>query len=514
MTNLGDEVEKYVKTRLANYQPLPIRAPKVIHDTVWGSNLFMPYEIALLDLPLVQRLRRISQVAVAALVYPSSNHNRFEHSLGVAVIAEQLVNALFQKLGERERKGRKQYVDLNMKDYVMKHVRIAALMHDCGHGPFSHLSEAVYKRFTDIREIKKQNEILSNASAHEILSYLIVTSDSFKVYFQKHIAREYDIDVDLNMVGQMIVGYVDKPELAFIVDIINGAFDADKLDYIQRDSHFTGIKMVLDLHRLFHTIDLVYDKQARLRLSVDISGVSTLEQIVFNKMMLFNTVYHHHKVRAAENVFRDLVLMIKEKGIPVRGVRFNSAADFLYLTDDDIYTLTSHEDPKIKNLAINLTNRRLPKRALVLSRKTTAQDPADLLGLVKACERDMISLRKAISKVTATNGEPVSADEVWIDLRDGPSFEEAVLCPIKSIGEKGDYIELREVLPVGDWVKAFSQVKWTGYVFSYPNDRKAVYNATKELLRNVFNIELNEFAWKLCKVEDVDTAIDSKQPQN
>jgi len=75
LLDLKEEVEKYVTKQLPDYKLLHIRAPKVIHDTVWGSNLFMPYEVALLDLPLIQRLRRISQVAVASLVYPSGNHN-------------------------------------------------------------------------------------------------------------------------------------------------------------------------------------------------------------------------------------------------------------------------------------------------------------------------------------------------------------------------------------------------------------------------------------------------------
>jgi len=85
---------------LKDYKPQHVRGPKVIHDTILGSNLFLAHEIAVLDLPLLQRLRRINQVDVVSLVFPSGNHNRFEHSLGVAVIAEKIVSAIYRKVRE------------------------------------------------------------------------------------------------------------------------------------------------------------------------------------------------------------------------------------------------------------------------------------------------------------------------------------------------------------------------------------------------------------------------------
>jgi len=149
--NLRDKVNKFVKEQLCNYQPIHVRAPKVIHDSILGSNLFLPYEIAVLDLPIIQRLRRISQVAVASFVYPSGNHNRFEHTLGVAVIGEKLVDSLYRKIDEGKLSNLYQNVKLE-RNFVCEHVRMAAILHDCGHGPFSHVSEKVYKNFDDIKE--------------------------------------------------------------------------------------------------------------------------------------------------------------------------------------------------------------------------------------------------------------------------------------------------------------------------------------------------------------------------
>ncbi|PKM80490.1 MAG: hypothetical protein CVU89_13130 [Firmicutes bacterium HGW-Firmicutes-14] len=282
MSSLKDTVEAYVKSRLENYTPSLVRAPKVIHDTILGSNLFYPHEIAVLDIPLLQRLRRINQVDVVPLVFPSGNHNRFEHTLGVAVISEKLIKALFARIDNLEEIGLERFNNTDLAfHYCLYHIRMAAIMHDCGHGPFSHMSEQVYRHFEDLKEEKKTNPKLNGASPHEILSYMIVTSVSFKNFFEKQIKPHYGVDLDLEIVGEIIVGYTGRLREAYIVEIINGGFDADKLDYIQRDSHFTGIKMVLDMPRLFYTIETL-DIDGKLRLSVDLSGIATLEQIVFN----------------------------------------------------------------------------------------------------------------------------------------------------------------------------------------------------------------------------------------
>lgn len=162
---------------------IDVRARKIIHDSILGSNLFYPHEIAILDLPIIQRLRRVNQVDVVPLVFPSGNHNRFEHTLGVAVIGKKLIKALFDKIADINCLGIKGF---NNKDecykYYLDHVRMAAILHDCGHGPFSHMSEQVYKHFPDIKEAKQTNSKLNGASYHEILSvYSGQSSQSFQL---------------------------------------------------------------------------------------------------------------------------------------------------------------------------------------------------------------------------------------------------------------------------------------------------------------------------------------------
>jgi HD superfamily phosphohydrolase len=507
LTVLADNVNAVVEDSLRSHRPETIRAPKVIHDTVLGSNLFMPHEIAVLDLPLVQRLRRINQVDLVPLVFPSGNHNRFEHTLGVTVIADRLANALGRRL-----KGREPSPAV-MDDNYINHLRMAAVLHDCGHGPFSHISEDVYRVYPAIHDEIASNTRLQGASPHEVLSFLIVTSPAFRDYFREHVQRPYHVEFDLDLVADMIVGRANTPKVAYLTDIINGAFDADKLDYIQRDSHFTGIRMVLDLERLFYTVDVIEDKSGRIRLSVDMSGVSTLEQIVFSKMLLFSTVYHHHKVRSAECLFRSIFERLMATGEGVHGVRIDGPASFLRLTDTDVYALSvGSADVTVAELARDLCLRRLPKRAMVISSKTVTPDTLPCLGDLMALyeKPDLIAqVRESIADRCKQAGQDVSRADIWVDIPSGPKFKEGKDWPIKSPESVGGFVRLRDMMPVEDWVRAFSENKWRGYVFTRPEYREPVFEATRATLRELFSIEVTPYSRVLCKMDEPTAGVEA-----
>ena len=206
-------INEYVTRLLKGYKHNKVNGAKVIHDSVHGTNIFYPYEIAFLDLPIVQRLRRISQTDVASLVFPAGNHNRFEHTVGTTVVAGQMINSIFDRC----------HIDLPdvSKDFIYNNCRVAAILHDCGHGPYSHLSEQLYSK--QFKFIKQNNPVLTGANAHEILSYFIVTSDSLKNFNKNIIKKYYNVEIDLDFVGKMIVGYINKrtrKNLGFATEIM------------------------------------------------------------------------------------------------------------------------------------------------------------------------------------------------------------------------------------------------------------------------------------------------------
>jgi hypothetical protein len=274
-----------------------------------------------------------------------------------------------------------------------------------------------------------------------------------------------------------------------LVDVVNGAFDADKLDYIQRDSHFTGIKMVLDVDRLFHTIN-ARNIQDKKRLAVDMSGVNTLEQIMFNKMMLLCTVYHHHKVRAAECLVKSILNKLLELE------SWESASDLLYLTDTKIYSLIEHKDKAISRLAEAVASRHLPKRAFVMSRKILIDGRKTLIDLSGSLEKQM-EFSEALAELCG-----LSNDDIWFDIKKEPKFDEANSCPVIFTRRGDNWTPLSDVFPIDAWIKTFSQNKWKAYVFTWPEYRERVFAATCKLLRKM-NIGFDEEAARVeCKMED------------
>lgn len=479
-------INTYVSAQLKEYKPKLISTPKVIHDSVHGTNIFYPHEIAFLDLPIIQRLRRISQTDVASYVFPAGNHNRFEHTIGVTAISGQMVEAIFSK----QNNPLSEDID---KSFIFNNCRIAAILHDCGHGPFSHLSEQVYEKSLDT--IKQKNVVLQGASAHEILSYYITTSEPLKEFNDTIIKGKYNINIDLDFIGEIIVGYIDRKQksaLAFAVEIINGAFDADKLDYILRDSHSTGIRMALDLPRLMYTLDVIKDEQGLNRLAIDISGVSALEEIVFNKMMLTSALYHHHKVRAAGCILKDIFRSSDKFNVPV---------DYLYYTDDQIFNIDNTSKITIKNLSM-LKNRNIPKRAFCFSSRTlkNVSDLQKIMAVLEEDEKRQAIIDNISSYIRNNLNSDVPNYEIWIDSPKNPKFKEATQCIIKSEGSENNYLLLRNVFPTDDWVRAFSENKWQGFVYTLPENCEVVSAASKYVFENVFEIEFNDLSNKLCKI--------------
>lgn len=279
--NLDGEIDDFVQDCLAEYEPQTPKRRKAIHDTIWGTQVFSPAEIDLLDCPLIQRLRGIHQTSFAFLTFPSATHSRFEHSLGVAVVATKMADALNRKRAN------------TVSPVQLQELRIAGLLHDCGHGILSHISEEFYGRHQWIRELK-DDPFYQAAKPSEILAHKIVISAPFKRLFERIQARHTQDSplqlMSLEKAAGFIIGQAQNTEERFLASIINGPFDVDKLDYIARDSYFTGLKLVVDIDRLLYALDVndvpVENGQMEKRLVIHASGVSAFEQILYSKVQL------------------------------------------------------------------------------------------------------------------------------------------------------------------------------------------------------------------------------------
>jgi hypothetical protein len=230
-----------------------------IHGFIQRSEL----EQKLIDTSVFQRLRGIKQLAMANLVYPGALHTRFDHSIGVMHVAGRMAEKL---IDDKE---------------IVRLISLTALLHDIGHGPFSHVSEDLLDKYYDKSKITPK----SKEKIHEKLTCQIIEQN-------EEIGKLLSPEEKKKMVA-LLCG---TQEESLVRGIISGPLDADKLDYLLRDSYFCGVKYgIYDLERLIGTLESHPEGQDRL-LAATYDGVYAIEQFVLAKYHLSTQVYRH-KIR-------------------------------------------------------------------------------------------------------------------------------------------------------------------------------------------------------------------------
>src|SRR6266849_6365322 len=370
---LDQRVERFVKWTFRDYRPVKPRGHKVINDSLLGNQYFSRHEVAVIDSPLLQRLKRIKQTGLVYQVYPSATHSRFEHSLGVATIAERCLHAIQERASVETGKI---IANFDRTSGDLAHLRMAAMLHDVGHGLCSHASEQIYELLGDLREFKNDPRYARNAPG-EILSYLIITSPTFRLWFNENVIEACGASLDLDLIGEMVLGRHKDPNLHFLAQIVSSPYDADKLDYIARDSYYCGLALTVDLPRFYSMISTAKEKDYSVLV---LRSYVPLEQILFSKMMLTGSVYHHHKAKCLDSMLRSTVQHIAENPseckIRLDGaeVSFANPVEYLYLTDDEFFNqIQPFGDEFVREMIGRFRRRDLFARCLEISRRTVTE---------------------------------------------------------------------------------------------------------------------------------------------
>ena len=232
-------------------------------------------EARLLDVPALQRLRRLRQLGLAYLAFPSAEHSRFTHALGALAIGSRAFDVFVQH-------GRAFFDDADAIKYQRRLVRAALLLHDVGHGPFSHASESVL----GVRHEERTAEILALPDVRSGLAAA---------------------DVDAADVLGLILGDPGSryPALRELVSGPN--LDADRMDYLQRDAYFSGVVTGrYDADQLIASLRL-FEKEDRVVMGIDGRGVVALESFVLARYMMFASVYFHHTTRVFERILQQVL---------------------------------------------------------------------------------------------------------------------------------------------------------------------------------------------------------------
>ena len=311
---------------------------------------------ALLDTEPVQRLRHIKQLGTVHLVYPSANHTRFEHSLGVYHLADRALDHLGIDGPRAER------------------VRAAALLHDVGHGPYSHNVEEVTFRHTG-KYHDDVHELLSGGAVGEVLA---------------------DHDLDPDRVADLVAGDGQYGQL------VSGELDVDRMDYLVRDAHHTGVPYgTIDHERLIRELTFVDGE-----LVLAEGNVQTAESLLLARALMNPTVYQHHVARIAKATLR--------RGAERLLDRTDTTAAELRRMDDHDLLVALRTTPSTAELARRLGTRDLYKRAV------WAELDAVPGHVVDADHATVSELESAIADRAG-----VSSGSVILDVPDRPSMTES-----------------------------------------------------------------------------------------
>jgi HD superfamily phosphohydrolase len=291
-----------------------------IKDPVHGYVYITEEEKEIVDSFPVQRLRRLRQLAGAEYVYPGANHTRFEHSVGVMYLAGKAVESpnISQRITEEE----------------AEMTRLAGLLHDVGHGPFSHVFEYLLEK-----ELGKTHE--------DITSWIVAKSE-----LKDTLAK---MGYNSKEMSLLATGRLRKPQKTFLDQIISSAVDVDKLDFIVRDTHHTGAEYgYVDIFRLIQALDVLGEN-----LAVDLGALSALESLIIARMESFKSIYFHRVGRAVQIM---LATAMEKANEELGLTRFKTPEDYLAMDDYVVWTKLRNCRESAKIIE-NLERRRLLKCA-------------------------------------------------------------------------------------------------------------------------------------------------------
>ena len=342
---------------------------------------------ALLDTPTVQRLRHIRQLGTVQLVYPSANHTRFEHSLGVYHLANRA-------LGELGIEGRQ-----------AERIRAAALLHDVGHGPFSHNIEELTHRYTG-KYHDDVDELLESGAVGEILR---------------------DHDLDPGHIAGLVAGDGQFGQL------VSGELDVDRMDYLVRDAHHTGVPYgTIDTERLIRELTFVDGE-----LVLDAGNVQTAESLLLARALMNPTVYMHPVARISKAMLRRATeRLIEETAID---------ADRVRRMDDHDLLVALRNTPETEGFAERYGSRRLLKRAVWAELQHV---PDQLLD----ADHDAIQEFES----TIADRAELPATDVIVEIPDEPTMREStsrvvVGGEIRDLGAQSPLVSALRTAQRGQW---------------------------------------------------------------
>jgi HD superfamily phosphohydrolase len=402
-------------------------------------------ERSIIDTPVFQRLRRIKQLAGAHLTYPGAVHTRFLHSLGVMLTASKIFSHLANYFPEKVDKDGLQLI------------RLAGMLHDIGHGPFSHTFEEVLSEKRGMTHEEVASMLISRTEIADLVSKAGFTAEE---------------------VSRLSVGK-DGLREKWVNQIISSYFDADILDYLPRDSFFTGVEYgLIDSERIIDSMLLWEDS-----LAIDEAALYALESLFIARYMMFKAVYFHRTVRAAVIMLSRAMLLVDD-AVGLTG--FKDPEEYVSLDDHSVIQRilsmneTTEEAKLAKRLVTGYLNRSLLKSVFEIMMHH--EDPLYHSLISRPLLRGSLE-----SEIAEEAG--LTQSLVFLDLPSVPSLpyhpdysgEKHGGFDVKIIGREDSERTPKSVFDVSPMVQSLKGFMGLARVYTFPEHRERVFKASKRV---------------------------------
>ncbi len=376
-----------------------------IRDPVHGYVRLEGFALELADTPQMQRLRWIKQLGLASLVYPGANHTRFEHSLGAYHLADLLAN------------------HLGLQEEDKRLVCAAALLHDVGHGPLSHATEAALAPY-----LRKEHESIMDLLKRSEISAVL----------DKHGLNATDIQAAVNGSG--------------LGQIVSGEIDVDRMDYLIRDAHYTGVAYgVIDRLRLLQKMTLHQEQ-----LVVEAGGVQAATSLLISRLLMHPSVYYHHVCRISESMISAGIRRMIEGA--------TSASAVKYMDDIQLFNSMQEAGGYAAEIASRIKSRRIFKRAVYVGLESL--DPSIL----------KVSENMLAQEIAHEAG--VDADYILVDNPTLPDTPEGNFPALV----EGEVRPLRQVSPLVSILERAQKATWRFGIYCRDEEREKIVNAARRCL--------------------------------
>jgi hypothetical protein len=418
-------------------------------DPIHGFIEVLPHERRIIDTPEFQRLRRIRQVGLTSYVYHGAEHSRFGHALGVMHLAGEACRVICEKnrkligdtLGWNDSNGE---VELQKLVYT---ARLAGLLHDIGHAPFSHTGE---------------KELFRQGLSHEDYTVRLISAGRIKEIIDESAAKTGVTSEDVKSV-------LDRRGLhpaQFVRELISSPWDVDKMDYLLRDSHYCGVEYGwYDLRHLIGCLTL--EEGTEPKLAIDEAGIHVLEALIVARYFMFAQVYFHDVRRAYDLVLTEFIkeLLAEEYGQPV----YPSPDDITaYLKWDDARVLAAavqRAEPNTEDWSWCLASRSHPKAVC-----WTPPSPSPIMSrrveeLLVAVQQEFPGMKFWLDKAT-DHPERYKRVDICVKMESGEqkSFAKAsdLLSGLQEIGQMRIYANVRGNVPLEEKITDYCNDRLRG----------------------------------------------------